>query len=97
MDPVAVNYFGDLLMNDLFMLRQGRNQKPHGSVRLSPIPQCWRYPASDCLDGLVGGALDCDDSIGAISEPNEGPYFGGSIFPSLGLPTADGARVLEII
>lgn len=46
--------------------------------------------------GLVG-ALDGDDSIGASSEPNEGPYFGSRIFPTLGLPTSDGARVLKII
>ena len=46
--------------------------------------------------GLVD-ALDADDSIGVINEPNEGPYFGSRIFPSIGLPTADGARVLKII
>ena len=46
--------------------------------------------------GLVD-ALDGDDSIGVINEPNEGPYFGSRIFPSIGLPTADGARVLKII
>ena len=40
--------------------------------------------------GLVD-ALDGDDSIGVINEPNEGPYFGSRIFPSIGLPTADGA------
>src|SRR6478609_1417840 len=46
--------------------------------------------------GLVD-ALDGDDSIGVLNEPNEGPYFGSRIFPSIGLPTADGARVLKII
>ena len=46
--------------------------------------------------GLVD-VLDADDSIGVINEPNKGTYFGSCIFPSIGLPTADGARILKII
>jgi hypothetical protein len=42
-------------------------------------------------------ALDGDDCISAINEPNESAFFGERIFPSIGLPTADGTRVLKII
>jgi hypothetical protein len=72
---------------------------------LAPMPGVFPdYPAPVSCNterglhhtGLVD-ALDGDDSIGVINEPNEGPYFGSRIFPSIGLPTANGARVLKII
>ena len=64
---------------------------PRFEHRASPVGQQRSQP-----HGLVN-ALDGDDSIGEINEPNEGPCFGSRIFPSIGLPTADGARVLKII
>jgi hypothetical protein len=63
---------------------------------LYPRERTSRGPVGNSQYGSVD-ALDGDDSIGAINEPNEGPYFGSRFFPSIGLPTADGARVLKII
>ena len=70
---------------------------PNKSVPWRPPPNLFRdiFP-----DGWVvrnsqpcglADILDGDDSIVVINEPNEGPYFGSCIFPSIGLPTADGA------
>jgi DNA invertase Pin-like site-specific DNA recombinase len=55
----------------------------------------------DPVQKAVRDALIAFMAATAQGEPNESPYFGGSIFPSLGLPTAspsledhlDGPRV----